>query len=639
MKHKVIGVCLSRIFLENQTNTIKILSKHARRNNCKLLLFNTFACLKNCPDSPERKIFDIINFDVLDGLIVFPDYIRNDDIVGELVAKAHAHNIPVLSINSKLNDCYNLLFDFASSFKLLVEHIVVKHKCKKINFIAAEKGNSFSEERLQVFKDVLAENDLCFDESCVFYGDFEEKLTYKLIDEMLASSDMPEAIICANDEMALAACDRLFENGLKVPDDIIVTGFDGSDNEKYHTPRLTTCIVDWDEIGAKAIGIFTSLFNNQQPPLTTIISYSFKTSQSCGCSPMCITDANYRTHESIKFRKRQIAFNGKLFEHAHAVSESKSFKEYFKKLENDMVLIKCKSFRLCLLDGFVLKRLSEKVLFEENTRDYSKITPLMMAAFNWKDGKTVPPAVFLQSELLPDIEDILGSEDEFSICFFPVTFQNKYIGYAAIEFNMNTVDFTNIFAYMVNFNNCIEIIKSNNDMNLAINMLKNMYSCDQMTELYNRRGFYNTIKDVVRKSEDDDSLIIFSIDMDGMKYINDNFGHHEGDNAIKALARGISVSGERFNVIGARFGGDEFVAAMLSKEPAKTITSFYDSLMSYLSEYNKNSENEYSVQASIGYMYTPLNASKTIDIDACIRKSDAVMYNDKKSKKCRSANR
>ena len=300
MEYKVIGVCLSRIFLENQTNTIKTLTKHARKNNCKLLLFNTFANLQICPDSPERKIFDIINFDVLDGLIIFPDYIRNDDIITTLVNKAHEYHIPVLSVNGKIEGCCNILFDFASPFKTIVEHVVVHHGCKKINFSSAQRGNKYAEERLQVFKDVLSENGLPFDEKCVFYGDFEEKLTYKLVDEILETSGVPEAIICANDEMALAACDRLFEKGIRVPDDVIVTGFDGCDNEKYHTPRLTTCTVDWDEIGEKIIDSFIKLSNGYSIKDDIIIRYNPVNGQSCGCVPLSITDTNYKTYEMLR---------------------------------------------------------------------------------------------------------------------------------------------------------------------------------------------------------------------------------------------------------------------------------------------------------------------------------------------------
>ena len=635
MKKKVIGICMSRIYQENQTYCIKAICKHAERHNMKLLIFNTFSCLKQNPNSPESKIFDVINYDILDAIIIFPDHLRNEKIIGQIIKNAKAKKLPVITIGEPRKGCSTLFFDYLTAFEELIEHVITEHDCKSVKMISAEKGNAYSEARINSFKKVLDKYGLPTDDTTIYHGNFEEKLTYRIIDEILEKEILPNAIICANDEMALAACDRLHEKGYNVPGHVIITGFDGAEQEKYHTPRLTTCIMDWDEFGEAVFDLLEEQFKNTKALITKTVAYKLQINQSCSCMPMEITDANYRTYENNRHKKNRIVFNEKLFECAHEVSKNKTFKDYFKKMSNEMVLIKCSTFRLCLVDGFITKTLSEKTLFEDTPQDYSKTTPLMQAAFVWKNGKQEHPSTFLRSEMLPDVEEVMSSSDENIIFFFPVTFDNKYIGYVATEIDIDKADFTNIFSYMLNFNNSIEIIKSNNDKGLAINMLKDMYSKDQMTELYNRRGFYTTLSKIIKEADTTFKLILYSIDMDGMKYINDNFGHHEGDEAIKAVGRAITKACNAVGGIGARFGGDEFVAAFISENAEQDKQAFYSTLVCAIEEYNRLAEKEYAVQTSVGDSTNELSTN----IDDCIKAADARMYSDKKKKKCRSTRR
>ena len=66
--------------------------------------------------------------------------------------------------------------------------------------------------------------------------------TKALMERFLAEPEgLPEAIVCINDSMAIAVCEVLSDHGYSVPDDVIVTGFDGIIQEQYNFPRLTTC--------------------------------------------------------------------------------------------------------------------------------------------------------------------------------------------------------------------------------------------------------------------------------------------------------------------------------------------------------------------------------------------------------------
>jgi len=612
---------------------IKTLCKNATEKGIKLLVFNTLIYLNENPFDPERKMFESINFNILDGLIVFPDYIRNNDVVNELASKAKIRNIPVLIIDGKVDGCYSLNFDFTTSFEQVVRHIIEYHGCKKVNFIAAHKGNPYSEARLDCYKKVLAENNIPFEQDRVYYGDFEEEYTYTLIDEMAAKGDLPQAIICANDEMALAACNGLFKKGYKSPHDIYITGFDGVSQEKYHTPRLTTCYPDWAEIGTKAIHLFESIFNGEETEKDTLIGYKMRLGQSCDCVPLIITDAHYKADENIRYRKLKTYFSGKMFESSHKISASRSYEHLFNEMEDEMELIRCKAFRCCLLDGFMTKEFSERALFiKDEWRSFASTTMLNMA-FGYKNGKKLEQCLFPRNELLPDIKSILKSKEEEHLFFFPACHNNEFVGFISMEFDMDTVDFGNIFSYMTVFNSNLGFVKSNHDMYMAVNMLKYMYIHDTMTELFNRRGFYTEVNSILSDPlKPGTYLIVFSIDLDGMKFINDNFGHHEGDNAIRTIAKGMQMSSENLTAINARFGGDEFITAALTEHPEQTAMVFSDELVKAIDKYNKDSGKPYHVQLSLGHAYnlvTDLNKN----IDGLIKNADESMYHEKKGKK------
>ena len=152
---------------------------------------------------------------------------------------------------------------------------------------------------------------------------------------------------------------------------------------------------------------------------------------------------------------------------------------------------------------------------------------------------------------------------------------------------------------------------------------------DFMTGLFNRRGFFDKFKSLLSAHKNEDqTVIVISADLNKLKYINDNFGHHEGDNAINTVGRALvssSVEGE----ICARFGGDEFcVATVISAQKAGYyFNDFKDRFLDYLYDYNRKSNKPYVVKASIGCCIEKLD--DRIDVNAMIRTADENMYADK----------
>ena len=144
-----------------------------------------------------------------------------------------------------------------------------------------------------------------------------------------------------------------------------------------------------------------------------------------------------------------------------------------------------------------------------------------------------------------------------------------------------------------------------------------------MTKLYNRRGFERKLKEIYEKPEDHKKAAIASIDLDGLKYINDTFGHIEGDRAIMTISDCIEDS-LRDGDFAARFGGDEFAAVILL-EYSDDINDFKIRLQEKIRE-KSESFTEYKLSISTGL--AEINSYNDI-IDG-FKKADEAMYEEKR---------
>ena len=153
---------------------------------------------------------------------------------------------------------------------------------------------------------------------------------------------------------------------------------------------------------------------------------------------------------------------------------------------------------------------------------------------------------------------------------------------------------------------------------------------DELTGLCNRRGFLSLFQQQLRLSERHGrGLLLFFIDLDGMKSINDTFGHAEGDHALVWTAELLRKTFRSSDII-ARMGGDEFAVVAVEAEPS-CVEIMMERLTGNLQVINSLSNRSYSLRFSIGVTY--YDPAEPLTIDEMLKRADAAMYEDKESKK------
>ncbi len=289
----VIGICTSELDQPFHIRLINRIVKELTNTGNYVLIFGSDSDLSadTASDAGDKAIFDLPNYTIIDVMIIFPLTIRNDETLNHIVEQAKKNHTPVVSINRELEDCYSVIYQTEDSFEKVVRHVIEYHGLREVNFITGFPGNDVSEQRLEIFKNVLADNDILFEEDRIGYGYFWGGPTMEVMETFMHPLRVPpEAIICANDSMAVAVCDFLNKRNIKVPDEILVTGYDGIDEAKLNYPAITTAARDEVNDAKKIVRMVLNIANGEKPPLDLELSYHIQLSQSCGCQQCRLYD-------------------------------------------------------------------------------------------------------------------------------------------------------------------------------------------------------------------------------------------------------------------------------------------------------------------------------------------------------------
>jgi diguanylate cyclase (GGDEF)-like protein/PAS domain S-box-containing protein len=160
--------------------------------------------------------------------------------------------------------------------------------------------------------------------------------------------------------------------------------------------------------------------------------------------------------------------------------------------------------------------------------------------------------------------------------------------------------------------------------------IRNLSIRDELTGLYNRRGFLELARHVIQQTDRArSSALLFFVDLNGMKQINDRLGHDEGDHALRETASVLRATFRASDVV-ARLGGDEFVA-ILPEANAEQLALFAARIDAEISVRNQKPGQRYRLSASVGG--TVYDSTQPESIEALLVKADALMYEQKRARK------
>lgn len=196
-------------------------------------------------------------------LAIIMDAKANNDIICEL-----SKIVPIITFDHYIigDNIYNTSIDNMEGIYLETKDLISKG-CKKIGYILGSRHSSHNRKRFEGYVKAFEECNIKLDESIIFDADaFTEQRGFDVINEIaLKNIKLPfDSLICANDELAIGAILALKKNGYKVPDDIMVAGFDNIEIGKYIHPSLSTVSVDWKYYGNKMAKLALDILSQKE---------------------------------------------------------------------------------------------------------------------------------------------------------------------------------------------------------------------------------------------------------------------------------------------------------------------------------------------------------------------------------------
>ena len=266
---------------EEDVNLIFLMGPHIPRY-CKDILAGSFAWDY---EYQFHTVYEYVRFIQPDALIVaygslshFNKYVPDVD---EFVARFKG--IPTLVLGDSVEDpeVPHLIGGNYSGMKECVRHLVEDHGYRKIGFVAGPERNYDSNRRLKAYKDVLEENGIEINEDMIVHGNYTEHVEAE-VNYLLDHYPDMDAIVFANDNMAICGYRVCAERDLRVGHDIAITGFDDGDIAKSLEPALSSVAHSSYMFSYRAVQAALALCKGTQPKSEEMKAF-FNKRESCGC--------------------------------------------------------------------------------------------------------------------------------------------------------------------------------------------------------------------------------------------------------------------------------------------------------------------------------------------------------------------
>ena len=586
-------------------------------------------------DSGEFNIFSLPDFRNFDGAILLTNTIAHQPVIKDILSRIKDAGIPAVSIDNNIPGFYHIGIDNKTAMRKITEHLIKVHKFTRFGYISGPADNPESADRLSAFLEVLEENGIAIDEDRIYYGDFRAHSGKAAVEEFLAQGkDMPEAIICANDTMASSAVGRLIADGYFVPDDIAVTGFDNTYNISNYQIELTSVDRPLALSGHLACKTLYNHFNKVPQEQSTVLSMSAHFTQSCGCSgrnSMTISDVkelNYRNYTRFENALEFVSAINRLSTDLLGCSD---FDEYTTRLKGFVCELGIEEFYFCLCDNWKSHSAHAQVIDpkSESIKIPKKYTDEILVPIAYKSGIFYDSDRIRKADIIPDIgENSCGNGRLYYI--IPLHFGERCLGYMVISNSRISLHNSMFETLCIALSNSLENIRKLSVLEYAVDRLGKLYAQDTFSGIYNRNGFVTATSQIYSECvKNRRSIMLMFIDLDGLKKINDTYGHSVGDTAICNIADVLTqscVSGEIY----CRFGGDEFIvfAADYTEKNARDLTL---TIESNIEKINESKEHPFVLSASTGYVIDVPEEGE--DIFRFVTAADNIMYTQKRKKK------
>lgn len=631
---KKIAVCgngWNNEFLEVALEGIKCCAKE---NNVDLFVFMNYSFSEGIEhnDIGETNIYRLLGYAQMDGIILLANTFHLQEEFEYLTEKIKATGMPAICLEYQIPDIDYMGSDNYSGMFDICTHLVAVHDVQRVAYVSGPADNEENKSRRKALEDVLNDRGLALDEDDCIFGDWNYLEVLKKLPLWLDRQDtLPDAFVCANDVMAMAVCAVLKGRNIRVPEDVIVTGFDHLKTAReHHRPSITTVDRNWRDMGYQGLQHLLDKMANRPVKDTIYIKSRGIPARSCGC------DFNYVKEVlgqnvldqggTYDYQINVVYWGGHLCDISESMTKVTSETELHDKFNEFLEREhrhEGEEIYICLLDDFFS---SLKEMTPLRKRGYTDTVDVICGLQKGKSFPRIPKMP--TGQLIPGYDE--NSEAPGFYLFLPMYDTEGYYGYVAFGTEIPMMYDYSLYNWLRNVKQSLGNVRQNIRLVELNKKLEKLSVTDGLTGVYNRMGCervaYPYLEECHKQGKE---AVMMFVDINKMKMINDKFGHLQGDLAICTVAKVIQqVLKEDWIVV--RYGGDEFLMVgecSGNVEPQQLL----DEIHSELERASEEMQLPYLLQVGLGYVL--ISPEESLNLSDCLRRADEAMYRKKKQQK------
>ncbi len=559
----------------------------------------------------EKQIYSLTNPMLFDAIIIVPDVIAMEgalEYIEENIIKDF--DGPVVYVNSLDRPDKLCVKEYSDeNFDQMVEHLYSVHGCRNYALMLGPEGHDHTNYRYASIKKAFEKRNISFSEDDVYYGDFWYFKGEEVADAIIKKGKLPDAVMCLCDAMALSLIRAFEKRGIFVPQDVIVTGYDTSGSGSDELYRVTSIRLNNVTLGEDAVRRVAGLELREGASRGgELVTY-----KSCGCKTSTPKDfVHIDPLPQSAYDECDSFYSGFNFMNETLISAVDLQDLLWKINYYTWYLNDCSNVAICLNDMFYKIMQGEEI--EDDQTGYSD--KIYLAIDCHAEKKVDMERFFFKKAMYPKMLEPANAPRFFF--FVPMHFNQYTYGYMVIENdNPERIFSRNYSQWIRSCTIALESLKQRHHLKLLNRKFEDSTVKDQSTGLYSRNGFNIYAPEMLENAINSRVNFVFLMgDLNCLKYINDTYGHIQGDKAIYTAAQAFAIDFKGSAVYeqrNFRIGGDEFVKIVLGNITEDEINEHIKRIGAYIDNFNATSGLPYPVYLSLGYEFLKPTSKDTID--------------------------
>lgn len=601
------------------------MQRATKDKNTDIYLFCAYNYVESSgmPNSTGYSVFSLINYEEYDGIIILSDLINHTRILERERLKILKSGKPAISINRKIEGISCINIDNYSGFYEIIDHLIKVHGAKDLAFLGGKETNVDFAERYKAYRTALLDNQLKIDLEKVYSIEISNySLSYNFFkNHILSGNPLPEVLVCSNDQVALGVLKACEENDIHIPEQMKIVGYDDIPYSKNINPALTTVRSNAEQVGFEAV-------NRVLGESKEVVSLKLKSSaifrHSCGCEVNIVqkqvqsnlsflNEINKGSELLTQIEKMEDVFT----DSSDVFSLLTNLESFFSKSHH----FEGENFCVFLKSDWT----SVLINSEENLPQNLSYGPNVQSVICVHNNKKNIREVVSTQSLIP--LKFISLEQSSLFCIMPI-FHHLYVHGYYITKN-NTAMLSNNYGYTwtKTFGNSIERFRRRNMYKVMGQQYLKLSTKDALSGMLNRIGLEKLAKPFYAENKKNGlTTVLFFVDINSMKTINDKFGHLHGDLAVKTISAAVlEVIPKTW--LGIRYGGDEFLVVGSSKN--YNGEDYCQLIGDRISKKTSVMQLPYNLSASIGTISVPSDSEWTLE--EAVEEVDKIMYAKKQA--------